>query len=382
MTSCCGSDVRTAIFIPDGSLIVAAHEDGTIKFWDLKKSEPVRTLKGRFPDLRALAFSPDGRFLASGYNEADSKIDLWSVQTGKLVRQFGADSDYVSSLAFSADGRTIVSGHFTDDVKLWNAKTGNLVRQFKQPFSQDDQVAFSPDGRRIVSGGENQNILLWDANTGRLIWSLIPIDWEAEKAAEKEAAEQAKIGALLKLEQERQTREADKAAVAWESLVTITFEHFGEPINTGAQRMMERGDPQKSLTPQSAAEATGVWLRLRNNSPLPISFRTDSFYLPRPNCGVPLSNGKTGPGLCDGREVSIQYQIEDANGKPIPWGIDVSSMSVLPPGNSVLFSAPLAHLENGRVISINYNFQKESEKHELEDYGTAHRVIFKPDKLR
>ncbi|MCM3873100.1 MAG: WG repeat-containing protein [Pyrinomonadaceae bacterium] len=380
-TSCCGSEVRAAIFSSDGDLIASAHEDGTLKLWDLKSSKPIRTIQGRFPDLGALAFSPDGNFIASGYDEEESRISLWSVQDGRLVKQFGEESDYVHSLAFSPDGRMVVSGHMSDDVKLWEAKTGKLLRQFKQPFSMDDEVAFSPDSKRIVSGGENQNILLWDATTGRLIWSLIPIDWEAEKRAEKEAAEQARIDAFAKAERDRQAHEADKAAAGWESQITITFEHFGPPINPLEQRLLEKGDPTKSLIQQPAAEATGVWLRLRNNSPLPISFRTDSFYLPRPTCGVRLSNGKNGPGLCDGREVSIQYQIEDASGKPVPWGIDVSSMSILPPGASVLFSAPLAHLQNSRVISIAYNFEKENDKHELEAYGTAHRVVLKSFKL-
>lgn len=143
--------------------------------------------------------------------------------------------------------------------------------------------------------------------------------------------------------------------------------------------MMEKGEPNKSLTKQSAADANGVWLRFRN-SPLPISFRTDSFYLPRPNCGVKLSNGANGPGLCDGREISIQYQIEEADGKRVPFGIDVSSTSILPPCFSVLFSVPRVHLENGRTIFVNYTHLKENEKHE--QYGTAHRINFRGSQLQ
>src|SRR4030095_16683904 len=92
-TSCCGSEVLSVVFSPDGSLIVSAHEDGTLKLWGLKSIEPIRTIKGRFPDLRALAFSPDGKFIAAGYNEGESRIDLWSVQNGRLVKQFAEDSD-------------------------------------------------------------------------------------------------------------------------------------------------------------------------------------------------------------------------------------------------------------------------------------------------
>ena len=93
--------------------------------------------------------------------------------------------------------------------------------------------------------------------------------------------------------------------------------------------MAETGAANTSLIRKSAEDADGIWLRLRNNSPLPIRFRTDSIYLPRPGCER---------GLCDGAEVSIQYEIEEANGTAVPYGMDMAFMSTLPPGASVLFS--------------------------------------------
>jgi hypothetical protein len=92
---------------------------------------------------------------------------------------------------------------------------------------------------------------------------------------------------------------------------------------------------------------------------------------------VKLSDGSHGGGLCDGAEVSIQYQIEEVNGKSVPWGIDMSWESVLPPHTSVLFSVSKAHLENRRTVFVSYTFLKENEKHELDDYGTARRVSFR-----
>ena len=376
MTWCCGSKVRSVAVSSVGTTIVSAHEDGTIKLWDAGKGELIRVIKGRFPDLRSAVFSPDGKFIATGYNEGDSRIDLWSVQSGKLAATLGEDSDYVRSLSFSNDGRMIVSGHMSGNLKLWNAKTGKLIRQFEQPFSENDQVAFSPDGGRIVSGGENGNVMLWDVYTGKLIWSVIPIDWEAEKRADEEVQKEARASAVLEAERQREIRKADKEATAWEKQVAITLEHFGEPISPLEQHMMEKGEPNKSLVKQSAADASGVWLRLRNNSPLPISFRTDSAYLPRPNCVFKLTNDLSRPGLCEGAEISIQYQIEEANGKRVAYGLDMSFESVLPPGASILFSVARLHLDNGRNIFIRYSYLKENEKHELEEYGTAHRVNF------
>ena len=197
----------------------------------------------------------------------------------------------------------------------------------------------------------------------------MPIELETKKEVEDEA----RIDAAVQAERKRKARKANEEVSAWKGKVFVTFEHFGEPLGPLEQRIVEKGEALKSLKEQSPAEAAGMWFMLHNTSPLPISFRTDSSYLPRPNCGAKLSNGST-VGLCDGMEISIQYQIEEALGKRIPHGIDVSGLSVLAPGTAVLFSAPQIHLKNGRVISIGYSYMTENDKHELEEYGSPRRV--------
>jgi WD40 repeat protein len=313
-------------------------------------------MKGRFHDADVAVFSPDGRFIATGYYSSDTRVEIRSAQSGRLIRRLGEDSDYTRSISFSPDGKLIATGHIGSHINVWNTQTGKLVKTFKQPYSSNDQVAFGADGKHIVSGGENQNILLWDVQSGNLIWTAIPIDWETEKRETKEVQKEAAIASALAAEKKRKTAEADKEVSTWVRPVTITFDHFGEAINPLAQRMMETGNVEKSLITKSADDADGVWLRLRNNSPLPISFRTDSGY----------------PRLSDGAEVSIQYQIEEANGKPVPWGLDMSWISVLPPGASVLFSVSRAHLENRRTIFVSYTFRKGNG-----EYGTARRVSFR-----
>ena len=145
---------------------------------------------------------------------------------------------------------------------------------------------------------------------------------------------------------------------------------------------MEPARPHRKPKVQSARTASGVWLRFHNDSHLPITFSTDSLYLDRVGkCGYKTSAGKFFEGLCDGTEVSIQYGIHDADGKPIPWGVDFGAISMLPPGASVVFSVRRAHLENGRSIRILYSYQKEGEKRKLENYGSEHWVYFKSSDL-
>ena len=95
-----------------------------------------------------------------------------------------------------------------------------------------------------------------------------------------------------------------------------------------------------------------------------------------------LSNEFNAGGLCDGAEVSIQYEIEEANGKAVPWGLDMSWNAVLPAGASVLFSVSKSHLENRRTVFVSYTYLKESEQHMLEEYGTTRRVSFRSARKR
>ncbi|HEY6190580.1 MAG TPA: WG repeat-containing protein [Pyrinomonadaceae bacterium] len=377
MTTCCGSEARSAVFSPDGNLIVSGHEDGTIKLWDVRGGKLLRIMKGRSADVRSVVFSPDGKYTAAGNDSEDGRIELWSAQTGMLVRRFGEDSDYVHSLAFSPDGRMAVSGHGVGGVRLWNAKTGKLIREFEEGFSEDDHVAFSPDGKLIVSGGENQNLMLWDVQTGKLLWHLLPVE-ELHRPTPQEIAEQKVKDQLAAEEAKRAEREVARLAPK----VFITFDHYGEPTNPMETRIAETGQPNKSLSRQIRKEATGVWLRLHNDSPLPINISTESIYLPgKERCGYQSVNGTFYNGLCEGAEIGIRVGVFDTRGKPVRYGFDFGGISVVPPKTSVLFSLPRDLLREGRYVVVYYKFQKETAKEKLDDYGKEREIKVTESKL-
>jgi WD40 repeat protein len=95
-------------------LLVAAGNSGQV---GLSQGQPVRTLTGHTDWVLSVAFSPDGRLLASGSD--DETIKLWEVASGSLVRTLTGHTHWVRSVAFSPDGRLLASGSYKE-IKLWD----------------------------------------------------------------------------------------------------------------------------------------------------------------------------------------------------------------------------------------------------------------------
>jgi WD40 repeat protein len=161
--------VFSVAFSPDGRLLASGSSDKTIKLWDVATGSLVRTLSGHTWSVFSVAFSPDGRLLASGsYRE----IKLWEVATGSEVRTLSGHVSDVTSVAFSPDGRLLASGSFDTTINLWDVATGSLVRTLPDSRASVYSVAFSPDGRLLASGSLEETIKLWDVTTGSLVRTL------------------------------------------------------------------------------------------------------------------------------------------------------------------------------------------------------------------
>jgi WD40 repeat protein len=115
--------------------------------------------------IRALAFSADGRALATG---GDDGVVIWEVGKGALKVLARDRPSRVQCLAFSADGSILAAGYEGVEVMLWNVETGEIRSRFRGQPKQFQRLAFSPDGRSLACGGAASPIRVWDVETGAM----------------------------------------------------------------------------------------------------------------------------------------------------------------------------------------------------------------------
>ena len=149
-------------FSPDGRVLASASVlADEIKLWDIASGTELRTIDaGQQPWLHSLAFSPDGLLASSD----QFTIRLWNVTTGTEVRRIRTPT---YAMALSPDGRIFASGSSDDSaIRLWSPATGAELGTYARQENTISSLAFSPDGRLLASGHTDNTIHLWETATG------------------------------------------------------------------------------------------------------------------------------------------------------------------------------------------------------------------------
>jgi WD40 repeat protein/serine/threonine protein kinase len=166
--------VRGVAFSPDGKQVASSSSlpnmMGEIKVWEAGTGREVRGLLGHTSPAFGVAFHPNGKQLASaGW---DRNVRIWDLQTGKQVGLLKDHRQYVTSVAYSRDGKLLASAGGDNVIIIWDALTLQKLRTLRGLRAIVTQVAFAPDSRRLASASYGETIRLWDATTGQELYAL------------------------------------------------------------------------------------------------------------------------------------------------------------------------------------------------------------------
>jgi len=162
--------VWSLAFSPDGKLLASGNHDGIIKFWNAATGKNTVTLPKQTSGIFAVAFSPDGKTLASG--STNGIIQLWDVGTAKNIATFERHGTRVDAVVFSPDGKSLASASYdgftkASTIKLWNMANGKCTATLLGHEEDIRRVIFSPDGKMLASGSEDMTVKIWDAVSGK-----------------------------------------------------------------------------------------------------------------------------------------------------------------------------------------------------------------------
>jgi WD40 repeat protein len=167
-------DVRALAFSPDEKRLaiargLAGSKRTEVNIWSIRTGREMFSLKGHTSEVTALAFSLDGKRLATG---SSNSVKIWDAVSGRFMR--GAPSHHLWTLKFSPDGKRLVSATYTNEITVWDVQTGSIAFTLREDKQRTGGpcVCFSPDGCRLAGSWGDQLVRIWDTSTGQELLSL------------------------------------------------------------------------------------------------------------------------------------------------------------------------------------------------------------------
>jgi WD40 repeat protein len=158
--------VLSIAYSPDGRRIASSsiNDDNSFVVWDAKTGEVVKVIRGHTSHVHRLRYSPDGKLIAAADN--GGALRLWDASTFEEVRAIKAHPAAAVDVAFSPKGERVATGSNDGSVRVWDVATGTKALELRGHYGSALSMTYSPDGQRIATGGFDNTVRIWDAATG------------------------------------------------------------------------------------------------------------------------------------------------------------------------------------------------------------------------
>lgn len=166
------SHLQALAYSPDGRYVACAGGggDATIRVWEVATSRQVAHLQAGMSDVTYIKFSPKGDWIASA--DSNGLARIWDWRKSKEIQQFSKHQAWLYSLVFHPDGKQLATGDQAGVIRVWDLATGKMKLKFEGHTSFVTQLVFTDNGKTLFSAGWDHSIRRWDLINKKALWNI------------------------------------------------------------------------------------------------------------------------------------------------------------------------------------------------------------------